>query len=118
MLSPHESLDQLAQELLAAWSSAHGFDAGSARALVGEDRLAILIEGAFSEAERKLAEDQNGEVLLRQYAVELLNQICQEKYSLIQQATQQEVITSDISVNAEKDQVLFIFHMEVAEKPQ
>ena len=109
--SQPDPLNQLAQEFLSAWRAAHGFQSGSASALTGENHLAILIEGAFSQAERKLAETQNGEVLLREYALELLQQICAEKQNLIHQATLREVSTSDVSVNLERDQVIFVFNL-------
>ena len=111
MTSPNDQLDRLAQDFLMAWREAHGFRAGSASALIGPDHLAILIEGAFSQAERKLAEAQSGENLLREYATELLNHICVTMINRIEHAAKREVAASDINVTPDSDQVMFIFKL-------
>ena len=116
MMFPNDALDRLSQDFLAAWHDSHGFKAGNASALIGPDRLAILIEGAFSKAERKLAEAQTGENLLREYASELLNQICETMMTRIEQAAQRKVLSSDINVNPDADQVMFIFKLEENER--
>jgi uncharacterized protein YbcI len=110
--STYEALDLLAQDFLKAWHDAHGFCAGSARSLIGPERLAILIDGAFSKAERKLAEAQSGETLLREYASELLNQICATMIEQIEQVIGRKILSSDINVNPDADQVMFIFKLE------
>ena len=116
-LSQPNLFDDLAQEFLGAWCMAHGFDAGSASVLVGEDHLAILIEGAFSLAEHKLAEAQSGEALLREYAAELLNQICAAMIKQIERVVERKVLSSDINVNPDADQVMFIFKLAEYEPP-
>lgn len=108
-------LADLAQVLLQAWQEAHGVRLGEASSLVGPDQLAILIEGAFSQAERKLAQDQSGEALIRQYAKELLNQICEERLAQIERAVGRRVLSSSVNVNPELDQVLFIFKLETGQ---
>jgi uncharacterized protein YbcI len=115
MMFPNETLDHLAQDFLTAWQNAHGFSAGSARSLIGPERLAILIEGAFSKAERKLAEAQSGETLLREFASELLNQICAAMLEKIERVAERKVLSSDINVNPDADQVMFIFKLEEKE---
>ena len=112
MMFPNDALDRLSQDFLAAWHDFHGFKAGNAYALIGPDRLAILIEGAFSKAERKLAEAQAGENLLREYVSEVLNQICETMLTQIEQAAQRKVLASDINVNPDADQVKFIIKFE------
>jgi uncharacterized protein YbcI len=112
MCSPLDPLDLLAQDFLKAWQEAHGVKSGQACALSGPDHLAIIIEGSFSQAERKLAEGQLGETLLRQYAVELLNQICDQMSEHIQQVTSRQVVSSDVNVSPETDQVMFIIKFE------
>jgi uncharacterized protein YbcI len=68
-----------------------------------------FIEDSFSQAERKLAEGQIGETLLRQCAVELLNQIYDQMTKRIQQVTERQIVSSNVNVNPETDQVMFIF---------
>ena len=112
MSSQLDNLDLLAQEFLQAWQDAHGVKSGHAYTLAGSDHLAIIIEDSFSLAERKLAEGHTGETLLRQYAVELLSQICDRMQKRIQQDFGRKVRTSKINVNPENDQVMFIFKLE------
>lgn len=109
--SQPDALDLLAQDFLRAWQDAHGVKSGRSCALRGPDHLAIIIEDSFSQAERKMAEAQTGETLLRQYAVELLNQICDQMAKRIEQTTGREVLSSDLSVNPEADQVVFTFKL-------
>jgi uncharacterized protein YbcI len=112
MSSARDSLDGLAQDFLQAWQEAHGVQSGRVSALSGSDHLAIIIEDSFSQAERKLAEGQSGEALLRQYAQELLNQICDQMSERIQQVVGRQVQASNVNVNPEMDQVMFIFNLE------
>jgi uncharacterized protein YbcI len=112
MSSPHDPLDLLAQDFLLAWQEAHGVKSGQAFALSGFDHLAIIIEDSFSQAEHKLAEDQNSEALLRQYAAELLNQICDQMSERIQQVAGRKVRACHVNVNPETDQVIFTFKLE------
>ena len=111
MTSPNNQLDGLAQNFLTSWREAHGLSASSASFLIGPDHLAILLEGAFSQAERKLAEAQSGENLLREYATELLNHICATMIERIQRAVKREVTASDVNVTPDTGQVLFIFKL-------
>ena len=111
MSSQLEPLDLLAQDFLQAWQDAHGVKSGRAYALTGPDHLAIIIEDSFSQAERKLAEGKAGETLLRQYAVELLVQICDQMSKRIHQVAGRKVSASNVNVNPEMDQVMFIFKL-------
>ena len=112
MPSPSDHLDVLAQDFLQAWQEAHGVQSGRVSALSGSDHLAIIIEDSFSQAERKLAEGQRGEALLRQYAAELLSQICDQMSERIQQVVGRQVKASHVNVNPETDQVMFVFNLE------
>lgn len=109
--SQPDALDLLAQDFLRAWQDAHGVKSGRSCALRGPDHLAIIIEDSFSQAERKMAEVQTGETLLRQYTVELLNQICDQMLKRIQQVAGRGVESSNVNVNPEADQVMFIFKL-------
>jgi uncharacterized protein YbcI len=112
MSSPLNPLDLLAQDFLQAWQDAHGVRSGQVSVLSGSDHLAIIIEESFSQAERKLAEGQSGEALLRQYAEKLLNQICDQMSERIQQVVGRQVRASNVTVNPETDQVMFVFNLE------
>lgn len=105
------ALDALADDFLVAWQEAHGFIGGQARPMVGRDRLAVLIEGAFSQAELKLAEQQSGGELLRHYAVELLQDISGQMYVRIEEVVNQPVISDSISVSPDCDLVMFVFRL-------
>jgi len=102
----------LENDLLDAWQAAHGVRSGKASALIGPDRLAILIDDAFSQAERVMSEAQTGETLMRQYALELLNQICDEKSLDVEQAVGTKIRSRDVNVNLNANQVMFIFTFE------
>jgi uncharacterized protein YbcI len=68
-----------------------------------------LIEGAFFKSEYKLAEDQTGESLLRQYATELLNQIYETMRIRIEQAIKSKVLSNVIIVRLDAHQVMYIY---------
>ena len=106
------NLNLLADVFLTAWRKAHGSETGHAQVLVGSDHLAILIRDSFSRAERKLAQDQSGEVLLRKYAEKLLQQISNEMTDYIEKALGRSVQTNDVNVNPDTDQIMFIFTLE------
>ena len=109
MSSSLDPLDALAQDFLQAWQDAHGVKSGRVFALHGDDHLAIIIEGSFSKAERKLAEVQSGESLLREYATQLLNNICEKMKLRIEQVIKRKVISSEVSVSPDTDQMIFLF---------
>jgi uncharacterized protein YbcI len=109
MSSPLEPLDVLAQDFLQAWQDDHGVKTGRAFALYGDDHLAIIIEGSFSKAERKLAEAQSGETLLREYATQLLNNICEKMKLRIEQVVKRKIISCEVSVSPDTDQLIFLF---------
>lgn len=111
MHSVDEDLDALADDFLSAWQTAHGFAGGQARALVGPDRLAILVEGAFSLAELKLAEQQRGGELLRHYAYELLQDIRDQMSDRIFDVLSQPVLSGCVNVNPDSDQVMFVYRL-------
>ena len=116
MSSPLNPLDALAQDFLQAWQDAHGVDTGRVFALHGDDHLAIIIEGSFSKAERKLAEAQSGESLLREYATQLLSNICEKMKMQIEKVVNRKVISSEVSVSPDTDQLIFLFKTGSAEE--
>ena len=94
-----------------AWQEAHGFKAGRSTPIFNPQRFVVLIDGAFSEAEHKLAETQSGKTLLEQYAIELLSDICDTMKIEIETATKRVVLSSEVNVNLAADQVQFTFHL-------
>jgi len=108
----HEPLETLAEEFLLAWQQAHGFPATQACTLVGPKHVAILMEGIFSRAERKLAEDQNGEMLLRRYSLELFGDICDQMADRIEQITGQDVHSKNLNFDPATDQVVIVFRLD------
>jgi len=114
--SPLDSLDVLAQDFLQAWQDAHGVKSGRVYTLKGVDHLAIIIEDSFSKAERKLAEVQLGENLLREYATQLLNTICSEMKIRIERTMKREVISSEVSVSLDTDRLIFLFRTNAADE--
>ena len=116
MSSSLDPLDALAQDFLQAWQDAHGVKSGRVYALSDADHMAIIIEGSFSKAERKLAEAQSGESLLREYATQLLNNICETMKLRIEQAVKRKVLSSEVSVNPDTDQLIFLFKTGTSEE--
>jgi uncharacterized protein YbcI len=116
MSSPLDPLDALAKDFLKAWQDAHGVKSGRVFALRGDDHLAIIIENSFSKAERKLAEVQSGESLLREYATQLLNNICSEMKIRIEQMLKREVLSSEVSVSLDTDRLIFLFRTSAADE--
>ena len=108
----HEPLETLAQDFLLAWNEAHGVPAAQACPLLGPQHVAILIEGVFSRAERKLAEDQNGEMLLRRYTIELLGDIGDQMTDRVEHVTGRYVRTKNMSFDPATDQVVYIFRLD------
>ncbi len=107
----NEPLETLVQDFLLAWHEAHGFPAAQACPLIGPKHVAILLEGVFSQAERKLAEDQNGEMLLRKYIIELLGDIGDQMTDRVEQVTGRGVRAKNMSFDPVTDQVVFIFRL-------
>jgi uncharacterized protein YbcI len=116
MSSPLDPLDALAQDFLKAWQDAHGVKSGRVYALIGTEHLAIIIEDSFSKAERKLAEAQSGESLLREYATQLLNTICSEMKICIERTMKREVLSSEVSVSLDTDRLIFLFRTNAADE--
>jgi uncharacterized protein YbcI len=111
MGTQNEKVDDLAEELLLNWHLAHGVKSGKENILIGIEHLAILVDHAFSQAERKMAETQEGEALIPQYALELLNQICDDRESRIEDITRKKILSCDVNVNLDANQVMFLFSL-------
>ena len=108
----YEPLETLAQDFMLAWNEAHGFPAAHACSLLGPKHVAILMEGVFSRAERKLAEDQNGEMLLRKFTIELLGNIGDQMTDRVEQVTGRNVQANNMSFDPATDQVVYVFKLD------
>jgi hypothetical protein len=106
---PTEMRDRLGQDLLRSWQATHGFSTGSAKALSGPGQLAILLEQIFSPAESKLARDQHGEFLLRQYHTELVDPIASQMVEHLQNTLGKTVRSYSVNINLNNNQIWFIF---------
>jgi uncharacterized protein YbcI len=109
-------IKHLQQNFLLAWQEAHGVKSGKASALIGPDHLAMLIDNAFSRAERTMAGEKPGKALLRQYALELLNQICNEISLEIEETAGCKIRSRDVNVNLDENQVMVIFSFESSDE--
>ncbi len=109
---PVEKLHRFGQDLLQSWQATNGYSAGSAKALSGPGQLAILLERIFSPAERKLARNQSGEFLLRQYHTELVDQFARQMVDHLQQTLDRVVRSYSVNINPNADQILFIFTLD------
>ena len=99
MSSPLDPMDALAQDFLKAWQDAHGVKSGRVFVLHGDDHLAIIIEN-----------------LLREYATQLLNDICSEMKIRIERMVQREVLSSEVSVSLDTDRLVFLFRTSAADE--
>ena len=102
---PTNTRDRFGQDLLRYWHAAHGNSAGSAEALSGSGLLAVFLEQIFSPAERKLASDQQGEILLRHYYSELADQIASQMMEHFQQNLGKIDPSYSVNINPIDDQI-------------
>jgi len=109
MGSLKKNFEGLAREMLKAWKAAHGVKTGKISNLIDPSQVAFLIEGAFSKAERVLAEDQAGKALLMQYITELLSQINSDMKVRIESVAGNKILDSDVIANLDAGQVMFIY---------
>jgi uncharacterized protein YbcI len=112
MGSRKKNLELLASEMLKAWQTAHGVKIGAVSTLIGPSQVAFLIENAFSQAERVLAEDQGGKTLLMQYTRALLSQISRDMKERIETVAGDSVLDSDHIANLDAGQVMFIYKFD------
>ena len=102
---------KISQAFLETWQDVHGFSAGSANVLMGPQQLVIIIDGAFSRAERNLAKNQSGKNLLITYTNALLQQISDTMVVQVEQTVERQVLTHMYNVNIPADQVMFSFQL-------
>jgi uncharacterized protein YbcI len=105
-------IQALADDLLTAWYEAHSILGGKARALLAPHSLLIFIEDALSKAERTLADQPRGNLLLERYLQSLLQQIGLEKQELVERVTGRRVQSTGVQVDGAAGWVLFVFNFD------
>jgi len=61
----------LSSALLGLWENAHGAPPGNVRVLLGSDSVAIWIDGVLSPAEKVVAQQKDGQLLIQRDSNEL-----------------------------------------------
>ena len=108
------SSDQLAEFFLASWTQANGASESRVEVLAGQDRFVILIEGAFTKAERALAEGHSAEQTLRQYLKGLMDIIAEQAVPYLDGMIGRKARALGTDVNFEGGWVLWYFSLETS----
>jgi uncharacterized protein YbcI len=106
-LQNSESVDQLASRFLESWVQANGVSDCRVAALTGDGCFVILIEGAFTQAERLLAQRERADNPLRQYLNGLMKVIGEETISADRKIAGQQVRSVGTDVNFEQGWVMW-----------
>ena len=96
---------------LNAWQEAHGLCHGDVRILWEAEQLVTIVTGAFSQAERELAQKRSGENLLVEYETELINQIVDKAIEEVEVNTGKKVISNTLSMNIPANQIVLHFQL-------
>jgi len=99
----------LVAALLRLWESAHGTLAGNVRVLMGPDSFAAWIEAVFSPAERVVAKNNDGHLLIQRYAEELLNSIRPELRTQVELITGRRIVSGNARADVDTGHVLCFF---------
>lgn len=110
-----DALDQLAEHFLEAWSRANGVTGSRVEVLTGEDRCAILIEDAFTQAERALAEHESADFTLRRYLNGLMNVISEDAIATFGGLTGREAHSLGTDVNFDQSWVMWYIRLGEAQ---
>jgi uncharacterized protein YbcI len=105
-------LDHLGDRFLKAWMEANGVTDCQAKVLTGEGGLAIIIEGAFTQAERLLAERRPAENPLRHYVNALMNVILEDEIPSLTREVGQKIMSFGNDINFEKGWVMWYVKLE------
>lgn len=106
------SVNDLANQFLAAWIKANGVTDSQVQALTGDNSLVVIIEGALTQAERLLAERDHGENSLRQYLKGLMSVIDEEVLSEGGKIDGRQVESVGSDINLEQGWVMWYFKLE------
>jgi membrane protein DedA with SNARE-associated domain len=110
----------LAEAILDAWRLSHGPDNASFTITTTPDRLTLRIEPAFTPAELQLAQDHQGNDLVRRYVARLFDSACAEQTASFEVSSGRAIISREVSVNPQAGWVSCIFNLEdrqTAENP-
>jgi len=111
MAERFNDLLRLAQFLSDEWTRAHGEPQGTAGALVGPDSFAVLLEGAFNQAELILAEQSSGRALLQQYSKRLLAQVIAKLTERVEDVMGRRVISSGVNLDPRAGWIMCFFKL-------
>lgn len=101
----------LAQDVWKEWSSAHGAVTGEANALIGPACFAVQIEGAFTRAEKLLAEQNNGRALLTEYLESLGREVSARLARRVEETLGRRVSSISTAVNLDAGWVICVFEL-------
>lgn len=99
----------LSSALLGLWENAHGTTPGSVRVLLGSDSVAIWIDGILSPAEKVLAQQKDGQLLIQRYANELLALIHPELQARVRTISGRQIVSSNSRVDVDNGSILCFF---------
>lgn len=99
----------LSSALLGLWENAHGAPPGNVRVLLGSDSVAIWIDGVLSPAEKVVAQQKDGQLLIQRYANELLALIHPELQARVSTISGRETVSSNSRVDVDNGNILCFF---------
>ncbi len=96
----NKMLNQIADEMLAAWQKNHGAKNGQAHAINGANCIVVFFEDAFTQAELHLAEQDAGQDdTLNRYVTCLLDHICQEQKASLEERIGTKITSTSVSAD-------------------
>jgi uncharacterized protein YbcI len=111
MTGRFDDLLELAHTLSEEWTRAHGDPRGTASALVGPDRFAVLLEGALNRAELVLAEQSAGRALLQQYTERLLAQVIEKLTGRVEYVMGRRVLSTGVNLDPRAGWIMCFFKL-------
>ena len=103
--------DRLAERLLTAWQEANGTPTSRVSIFPGEAGFIILIDEAFTQAERMLAKDGNARNTLRLYVRDLMRVIADQELALLGPALGQDTHSCRTDANFDNRWVMWYFRL-------
>lgn len=99
----------LSSALRGLWESAHGAPPGNVRVLLGPDSVAIWIDAVLSPAERVVARERDGHLLIQRYTDELLGLILPDLMTQVRTITCRQIVSSNSRVDVDNGSILCFF---------
>lgn len=106
-----EKLQEIADGVLTAWQTHHGTVTGTAHAVSGSSSLFVIIENAFSPAERHLMEQEGKHTEYVSYVESLLAHICQEQTAVLRETANLDIVSAGANMNPIDGWVLCFFRL-------